>query len=128
MPVNAGPSTAKRKANGHAENGDADHAPTDGKTKTRRSTRHAANGDHTPDESGKPSSAMPPPPPPPPPGPPPLDAAAIAQSQQQAIAAGFLSMFDPVSLKMPVLPTKEEMGKILLEVRKKALMEEYGVQ
>lgn len=50
-----------------------------------------------------------------------------AHQQQVALAASFLGMLDPESLKMPVLPTTEEMGKILLEVRKKALREQYGV-
>jgi len=44
-----------------------------------------------------------------------------------ALAASFLGVLDPESLKMPKVPSAEEMGKILLEVRKKALMEEYGV-
>jgi pre-mRNA-splicing factor ISY1 len=42
-------------------------------------------------------------------------------------ATGFLKVLEPDSLRMPVMPSQEEMGKILLEVRKKALREEYGV-
>jgi len=52
---------------------------------------------------------------------------AAAQARQAALAASFLGMLDPESLKHPVLPTVEEMGKVLLEVRKNALRAEYGV-
>ncbi len=48
-------------------------------------------------------------------------------AQQAALAASFFGALDPESLKMPTLPSKEEMGKVLLEVRKKALRDEYGV-
>ncbi|EIW73494.1 hypothetical protein TREMEDRAFT_24766, partial [Tremella mesenterica DSM 1558] len=48
-------------------------------------------------------------------------------STQLAMAANFLNVLDPESLKAPVLPTVEEMGNVLLEVRKKALRDEYGV-
>ncbi|ORY25631.1 Isy1-like splicing factor [Naematelia encephala] len=47
--------------------------------------------------------------------------------QQAALAASFLQVLDIEALKMPTLPSKEEMGRLLLDVRKKALMEEYGV-
>lgn len=50
-----------------------------------------------------------------------------AVKQAAAIAASFLGVLDPASLRMPDLPTTEQMGQILLDVRKKALMEEYGV-
>lgn len=50
-----------------------------------------------------------------------------AQAAQAALAARFMSVFDPASLAPPVLPTKDEMGKILLERRKDALRAEYGV-
>lgn len=46
---------------------------------------------------------------------------------QAAMVSAFLGVLDPESLKTPVLPGIEEMGKILLEVRKRALREEYGV-
>lgn len=52
---------------------------------------------------------------------------AQVQAQQQAFAASFGGLFDPASLAAPVLPTQAEMGDILLEVRKRALREEYGV-
>ncbi|RSH91092.1 NineTeen Complex (NTC) component [Saitozyma podzolica] len=55
------------------------------------------------------------------------DPAAAAAARQAAVAASFLSVLNPESLKMPTMPTTEEMGKVLLEVRKKALREEYGV-
>ena len=44
-----------------------------------------------------------------------------------AIAASFGGVLDADSLRMPIVPTREEMSQILLEVRKKALREEYGV-
>jgi len=47
--------------------------------------------------------------------------------QQAAMVSAFLGVLDPESLKNPVLPGMEEMGRVLLEVRKKALREEYGV-
>ena len=47
--------------------------------------------------------------------------------QQAAMVASFLGVLDADSLKAPTLPTPEEMGKVLLEVRKKALRDEYGV-
>ena len=47
--------------------------------------------------------------------------------QAAAIAARFFGVLDPESLRMPVIPTTEQMGEVLLEVRKKALREEYGV-
>lgn len=50
-----------------------------------------------------------------------------AVASQAALAVAFLSVLDPESLKNPVLPSVEEMGKVLLDVRKKALREEYGV-
>ncbi|WWC88477.1 uncharacterized protein L201_003388 [Kwoniella dendrophila CBS 6074] len=46
---------------------------------------------------------------------------------QQSKALSFLSMLDPKSLQFPVLPNQREMEGVLLEVRKKALREEYGV-
>lgn len=55
------------------------------------------------------------------------DAAPAAQAAQAALAADFMSVFDPASLAAPVLPSKEELGKILLERRKDALRAEYGV-
>lgn len=57
------------------------------------------------------------------------DAAAMAatMARQAAIAASFLNVLDPESLKQPKLPTRDEMAQILLDARKKALMEEYGV-
>ncbi|KAK8858666.1 hypothetical protein IAR55_002895 [Kwoniella newhampshirensis] len=50
---------------------------------------------------------------------------AVAAAQAQAMS--FLNVLDAESLKFPTLPTKDEMAKVLLEVRKKALREEYGV-
>ncbi|ORX33453.1 Isy1-like splicing factor [Kockovaella imperatae] len=44
-----------------------------------------------------------------------------------AISATFGGVLDAQSLHMPEVPTREQMGEILLEVRKKALREEYGV-
>jgi hypothetical protein len=38
-----------------------------------------------------------------------------------------MSVFDAASLAGPTLPSTEDMGKILLERRKAALREEYGV-
>lgn len=55
------------------------------------------------------------------------DAAPAAQAAQAALAADFMSVFDPATLAAPVLPNKEELGKILLERRKDALRAEYGV-
>lgn len=60
-------------------------------------------------------------PPPPPPGGPTGPNPAAAQ------AAAFMSVFDPQSLAAPVLPDTEGMGKILLERRKDAVREQYGV-
>lgn len=39
----------------------------------------------------------------------------------------FLGMLDPESLRHPVLPSVDDMSKVLLEVRKNALRAEYGV-
>lgn len=50
-------------------------------------------------------------------------AAAVAQAQ----AAAFLGVLDAESLKFPTMPSKDEMAKVLLDVRKQALKEEYGV-
>ncbi|WVQ96233.1 hypothetical protein IAU59_003337 [Kwoniella sp. CBS 9459] len=50
-----------------------------------------------------------------------------AQAQAQAQALSFFAALDPDSLKFPVVPTREEMEGVLLEVRKKALRDEYGV-
>lgn len=47
--------------------------------------------------------------------------------KQQSKAFSFLSMLDPKSLQFPQLPNNQEMENVLLEVRKKALREEYGV-
>jgi pre-mRNA-splicing factor ISY1 len=49
-------------------------------------------------------------------------------AEVQAAAASFMSIFDPASLVTPQLPTREEMASALLDVRKKALMAEYGVE
>lgn len=43
------------------------------------------------------------------------------------LSHAFLSMLDPESLKHPVMPSTEEMSKVLLEVRKNAIRAEYGV-
>lgn len=63
------------------------------------------------------------PPPPPPPGGPPAGPNAAAVQAAQA----FMSVFDPRSLAAPELPDTEGMGKILLERRKEAVREQYGV-
>lgn len=58
----------------------------------------------------------------------PADPAMIAARQRQAAqAANFLGMLDPRSLEHPVMPSVEEMGRVLLEVRKNALRAEYGI-
>ena len=44
-----------------------------------------------------------------------------------AISASFGGVLDADSLRMPLVPTREEMSQILLDVRKKALRKEYGV-
>ena len=51
----------------------------------------------------------------------------MEKARAAAISASFGGVLDADSLKMPVVPTREQMGEILLEVRKKALREEYGV-
>ncbi|OXB33421.1 pre-mRNA-splicing factor ISY1 [Cryptococcus neoformans] len=51
--------------------------------------------------------------------------AAVAAAQAQA--AAFLGVLDAESLKFPTMPSKDEMAKVLLDVRKQALKEEYGV-
>ncbi|KAL7420783.1 NineTeen Complex (NTC) component [Cryptotrichosporon argae] len=74
-------------------------------------------------------------PPPPPPGAPAPPTAAPAPpaptsrqtAEQAALAASFMSVFDPASLRAPDALDKDAMGKILLDVRKRALLEEYGV-
>lgn len=53
--------------------------------------------------------------------------APIAHDPRQAQARSFLGMLDPESLKHPVMPTPAEMGQVLLDARKRALREEYGV-
>lgn len=57
----------------------------------------------------------------------PASSAPEISAEVQAAAASFMSIFDPASLVTPSLPTREEMASALLDVRKKALMEEYGV-
>lgn len=71
-------------------------------------------------------------PPPPPPGAPAAAggndaAAAAAQAAQAALAASFMSVFDAATLSAPTPLSTDELGKILLERRKQALREEYGV-
>ncbi|WOO76738.1 Pre-mRNA-splicing factor ISY1 [Vanrija pseudolonga] len=71
-------------------------------------------------------------PPPPPPGAPAATggndaAAAAAQAAQAALAASFMSVFDAATLSAPTPLSTDELGKILLERRKQALREEYGV-
>lgn len=56
-----------------------------------------------------------------------MDVDDTEKQQAEAIAAGFFGVLDAESLRMPTMPSKDEMGKILLEVRKKALLAEYGV-
>ena len=59
----------------------------------------------------------------------PAPAPAAIQPPQNTpgLSHAFLSMLDPESLKHPVMPTPEEMSKVLLEVRKNAIRAEYGV-
>ncbi|KIR42911.1 pre-mRNA-splicing factor ISY1 [Cryptococcus deuterogattii 99/473] len=45
----------------------------------------------------------------------------------QAQAAAFLGVLDAESLKFPTMPSKDEMAQVLLDVRKQALRDEYGV-
>lgn len=45
----------------------------------------------------------------------------------QAQVAAFLGVLDAESLKFPTMPSKDEMAKVLLDVRKQALRDEYGV-
>jgi pre-mRNA-splicing factor ISY1 len=47
--------------------------------------------------------------------------------QMAATTANYFGMFEPDSLTMPEVPSHEQMAEALLEVRKKALREEYGV-
>jgi len=44
-----------------------------------------------------------------------------------ATTANYFGMFEPDSLTMPQVPSHDQMAEALLEVRKKALREEYGV-
>lgn len=62
-------------------------------------------------------------PPPPPPGGPDV----AAQAVQSAFASAFGGIFDAAMLNPPVQPDTEALGQILLERRKTALREEYGV-
>ncbi|WVW84784.1 hypothetical protein I302_106819 [Kwoniella bestiolae CBS 10118] len=50
-----------------------------------------------------------------------------AMKSAQSAALYFLNVVDPKALQFPVLPSSKEMEEVLLEVRKKALREEYGV-
>ena len=50
-----------------------------------------------------------------------------SQNAVTAAAISYLGVFDADSLRMPIMPTREEMANVLLEVRKRALREEYGV-
>ncbi|WWD04971.1 hypothetical protein V865_003042 [Kwoniella europaea PYCC6329] len=50
-----------------------------------------------------------------------------AMKSAQSAALSFLNVLDPKALQFPVVPTPQEMEGVLLEVRKKALREEYGV-
>jgi len=59
-----------------------------------------------------------------------VDEAQPAAQQDPQIAArisSFFGVLDQASIQAPKQPTKQEMEQILLEVRKKALLEEYGV-
>lgn len=49
------------------------------------------------------------------------------ESAAAANIANFMGVVDLASLQSPPQPTKEEMEKILLEARKRALIAEYGV-
>ncbi|WRT67879.1 uncharacterized protein IL334_004853 [Kwoniella shivajii] len=49
------------------------------------------------------------------------------KSAQTQLLQSYIPGLDPLSLQFPTLPSKQEMENVLLEVRKKALMEEYGV-
>ncbi|WWC70849.1 uncharacterized protein I206_104801 [Kwoniella pini CBS 10737] len=50
-----------------------------------------------------------------------------AMKSVQSTLSSFLSVLDPQSLQFPTLPNASEMEGVLLEVRKKALRDEYGV-
>jgi pre-mRNA-splicing factor ISY1 len=60
-----------------------------------------------------------------------VDEAETPSIQQDPLTAARISSFfgvlDQGSIQAPKQPTKQEMEQILLEVRKKALLEEYGV-
>lgn len=62
--------------------------------------------------------------PPPPPNAPQIDAAATTLAHARA-AAAHIPFLSVESLLPPKLPTKEEMESVLLELRKRALVEEY---
>ncbi len=54
----------------------------------------------------------------------------VALTNDPAMAArisSFFGVLSPESIQPPKQPTKQEMEQILLDVRKKALLEEYGV-
>jgi pre-mRNA-splicing factor ISY1 len=56
------------------------------------------------------------------------DIPALQQDPQTAARiSSFFGVLDQASIQAPKQPTKQEMEQILLEVRKKALLEEYGV-
>lgn len=55
------------------------------------------------------------------------DGAVSLESAAAANIANFMGVIDLTSLQPPPQPTKEEMERILLEARKKALIAEYGV-
>lgn len=54
-------------------------------------------------------------------------ATAAPTAAAAAALAAFTGVLDQASLEPPKQPTKEEMDKILLEVRKRALLAEYDV-
>lgn len=59
------------------------------------------------------------------------DAGAMHEAAMKAtaatIAASYLGVLNVEHLQTPTLPNAQQMAQILLDVRKKALMEEYGV-
>ncbi|WWC62690.1 uncharacterized protein I303_105287 [Kwoniella dejecticola CBS 10117] len=106
-------SSSKRKApvnDKDAEAAEADEEEEDSTKKAKTSTE--ANGS---DSNGNTVPVLPP------------KSIDEAMKSVQSTLSSFLNVLDPQSLQFPTMPNTSEMEGVLLEVRKKALRDEYGV-
>jgi pre-mRNA-splicing factor ISY1 len=118
--------SAKRKGvDGDGDQAMEDTTNADANTNTKASTKASTKGKAKGKKGKKTEEAALPPPPPPPAAAPANGAPAANAAKGQLDVSAMIPFLTAEHLAQPKMPTKEEMDAILLDLRKRALLQEY---